>query len=384
MTSSQDLLQASFTSLDPHESIAKAYPLFRETDTILVMDGKKFQGVLTKQDVMRAKIPHETKASALVKNTTRLTKGTPLEEIAWRLLESNVNQLPYCDHNDIQGVVSDTAVLTAAANGPFGAAPVRQYMSTPVFFIRPDESVGKAMKVFKEKKISRLPVVDSNNSLVGLLTEEDIIGRFIHPDIRAKGIGGHGEYIGEKDHTLSLPVSGFMTSPLVVMDPETSVKDIVSVMMDHGFNGMLLGSPELIEGIVTKKDLLRPLAASAIVEDPLVIQFAGETDFVEYSAEKALADVRSTLEKYLSFLKNTHVVFRFQRQEDKLRGLQLIHCSAHLSSSRGNYAASDHGWGYRNALHKTTQELEKQVRKHKMERIEEKRVSRRQRRVRSR
>jgi CBS domain-containing protein len=364
MVSSEDLLQASFENLEPDALVAKAYPMFHGTDAIMIMDEKRFHGVLRKDDVMRAKLSFGTKVGTLMKNVTVLTPDKPLEEIAWLLLESDVTQLPVCSQHKIEGVVTGIAVLVSAVAGSFGDLPVRRYMSTPVRTVPPDESVGQALKIFKTEKISRLPVLD-HEKLVGILTWEDLVGSFFHPVAKASGIGQHGETIGEKDRVLALPVRDYMSEPPMLMSPETSIRDIVGVMRDRGYGGMLLGDEFILEGVVTKKDLLRPLASVTVME-PFVIQFVGDTDKIAgFDREKAVAEVQSVFDKYLSWLRNGLLRIRLQQQDDKLRGFHLIHASAHLSSPRGSYAASTQQWGYHSALRHVSDELERQLKRKK-------------------
>jgi CBS domain-containing protein/anti-sigma regulatory factor (Ser/Thr protein kinase) len=53
-------------------------------------------------------------------------------------------------------------------------APVSMYMSTQTVTIRADETVVEALKLFVSTKHGRLPVVDRENRLVGILTKSDI------------------------------------------------------------------------------------------------------------------------------------------------------------------------------------------------------------------
>lgn len=51
---------------------------------------------------------------------------------------------------------------------------VRDVMSKNVIFINKDDPLLKAESVMKVKDIARLPVVDVNNKLIGILTKRDI------------------------------------------------------------------------------------------------------------------------------------------------------------------------------------------------------------------
>jgi CBS domain-containing membrane protein len=52
---------------------------------------------------------------------------------------------------------------------------VTQVMSTPVIAISPDADIRKAAAIMNEKRIKRLPVIDSTGCLVGIVSRADII-----------------------------------------------------------------------------------------------------------------------------------------------------------------------------------------------------------------
>jgi CBS domain-containing protein len=52
---------------------------------------------------------------------------------------------------------------------------VRDVMSSPVFSVGPDDTVEDAATLMHDNRVSRLPVVDRDGRLVGLLTRSDIL-----------------------------------------------------------------------------------------------------------------------------------------------------------------------------------------------------------------
>jgi len=60
---------------------------------------------------------------------------------------------------------------------PYGV-PVEQIMSKPLRVVRPETTVEDAAKAMRENKVKRLPVVNENNELIGILSEGDIMKIF--------------------------------------------------------------------------------------------------------------------------------------------------------------------------------------------------------------
>lgn len=57
-------------------------------------------------------------------------------------------------------------------------AKVEEIMSKPLRVVRPDTTIEDAAKAMRENKIKRLPVVNDDNELIGLLSEGDIMKIF--------------------------------------------------------------------------------------------------------------------------------------------------------------------------------------------------------------
>ena len=67
-------------------------------------------------------------------------------------------------------------VLTKGAD-PYKVT-LEEVMSRPLRVVRPDTTIEDAAKAMRENKIKRLPVVNDNNELIGLLSEGDIMKIF--------------------------------------------------------------------------------------------------------------------------------------------------------------------------------------------------------------
>lgn len=52
--------------------------------------------------------------------------------------------------------------------------PLSSFMSKPIISIQPNCSIREAMQLMNSKKMRRLVVVDTNNKMVGIITEKDI------------------------------------------------------------------------------------------------------------------------------------------------------------------------------------------------------------------
>jgi len=63
----------------------------------------------------------------------------------------------------------------AAEHSIFGDIPLSELMSKPLITIQPGASLKDAVVLMQEKDIRRLPIIDKDGQLVGIITEKDIL-----------------------------------------------------------------------------------------------------------------------------------------------------------------------------------------------------------------
>lgn len=66
---------------------------------------------------------------------------------------------------------------------------VRDAMRTDVVTIDPDATINAAARMMRRRKVGCLPVVSSNNVLLGILTEFDLLGILEYVDLGAARVG---------------------------------------------------------------------------------------------------------------------------------------------------------------------------------------------------
>ena len=124
---------------------------------------------------------------------------------------------------------------------------LKTIMTTPVEIISPGASITTAQRVLKLKRIHHLVVVD-RGTIVGLVTADTL------KDRQAEG---------------ATRVADAMIRNIVILDPETSVREAATLMMPgHPQTAVPLVTNDRLVGIVTVSDLLNLAAAPGIAEQP--------------------------------------------------------------------------------------------------------------------
>lgn len=95
-------------------------------------------------------------------------------QIMW---DNDCGSVPVVDADQrVVGMITDRDICMASLfrDEPPSGIPVGEVMSKNVFTCRPDQSVAEAEWVMKDKQIRRIPIVDGDNHLVGILSLADI------------------------------------------------------------------------------------------------------------------------------------------------------------------------------------------------------------------
>jgi CBS domain-containing protein/anti-sigma regulatory factor (Ser/Thr protein kinase) len=105
-----------------------------------------------------------------VKTVTPEMKVSQVLEI---LRRNRISGVPVVSGSQLAGVISLEDVVRAMEKGEL-TAPVRQYMTHEVVSVADYESVVKAIETFTASNLGRLPVVDEEGLLAGMITKGDI------------------------------------------------------------------------------------------------------------------------------------------------------------------------------------------------------------------
>ncbi|MGZ9222439.1 MAG: CBS domain-containing protein, partial [Anaerolineales bacterium] len=108
--------------------------------------------------------------------TTTLRTASPemrLSQVLDLLRTSRISGVPVLADGDLVGIISLEDVVRAMEKNEL-SAPISKYMTREVVTVASYDSIVKALRIFTEKGLGRLPVVDENHRLVGMITKGDI------------------------------------------------------------------------------------------------------------------------------------------------------------------------------------------------------------------
>jgi CBS domain-containing protein len=99
-----------------------------------------------------------------------------LQDAARKMQVLDVGPLPVCDHDRLAGMLTDRDIVVrgvAEGRDP-GNTRVRDVMTPEVVYCFEDQDVQEAARLMEQKQVRRLPVLNRDKRLVGIVSLGDL------------------------------------------------------------------------------------------------------------------------------------------------------------------------------------------------------------------
>jgi len=130
---------------------------------------------------------------------------------------------------------------------------VRERMTPNPVTVTPDMSFADALQVLREKKIRRLPVIDKQGELVGIVVEKDLLYASPSPATSLSVYELH--YLLTK-----LQVREVMTKRVIAVGEDCPLEEAARIMVDHKIGSLPIVRGKQVVGIITETDLFKTMA----------------------------------------------------------------------------------------------------------------------------
>jgi len=143
----------------------------------------------------------------------------------------------------------------------------RDIMTADVITVRPHTTVQELASILSENNISGMPVVDDAGSVIGIVTEHDLISKekrlhiptvvqifdsFIYLESSKK-------FEEDMKKMVAGTVEGIMTKEVVTVDEDAGLSEIATVMSEKDIHLLPVMSGDKLVGVVGKKDIVRAM-----------------------------------------------------------------------------------------------------------------------------
>ena len=111
----------------------------------------------------------------MTRNVKTAGAGSSLRDVAAIMRDGDMGAVPVVDGTKLIGIVTDRdIVIRGIAEGASPETPVSDVMTRELFSVRPDDFVFEAIRLMGDKQVRRLPVIDPNGELQGIIAMADV------------------------------------------------------------------------------------------------------------------------------------------------------------------------------------------------------------------
>jgi CBS domain-containing protein/PII-like signaling protein len=268
-------LPVIITAVDAPEKIERILPEISQmlSGGLILVDETE---VYFHSAAFRGGLPDVSVGDVMTWNPEAVEPTTPIAEVTERLAGRDYTALPVVDqHHRVIGVISDTDMLGAGLTrlsvslhkviGPDLVAEyltrlkgegktARDAMTTPAVTVTPATSIKDAAHLMHLEKLKRLPVVDEQNRLVGVLGRLDIFQSITSGYARRT-----------VPHTIKLPqehrtVAQVMEREVITVPETAPLADVVGKLLESDVKRVVVvDASRRVTGIITDSDIVARL-----------------------------------------------------------------------------------------------------------------------------
>jgi len=143
----------------------------------------------------------------------------------------------------------------------------RDMMTKEVVTVTPDTEITQAAKLLLENHFNGLPVVDGRGKLIGIICQDDLIvqqKRLPLPSLFTFFDGlipltSYRSLEKEVEKIVATSVAQAMIPDPITVDPDTSLEDIATLMVNNNIHTLPVLEGGRLVGIIGKEDILRTI-----------------------------------------------------------------------------------------------------------------------------
>lgn len=137
-----------------------------------------------------------------------------LADAARLMWENDCGVLPIIKDEKVIGLITDRDICMAAAmrdRNPSGIS-VEEVMTGQVYAVNPEDNIDEALQIMQQHQIRRLPVLNPEGALAGILSMNDIVLHAQPPDAAAEDSIDYGDVVKTYQAICQHPVTAAATA----------------------------------------------------------------------------------------------------------------------------------------------------------------------------
>jgi CBS domain-containing protein len=242
---------------------------------VVVPNSEKLEGMLTAMDLVNylgggelynivknrhggniySALLREHVESVMNPNPAYVTIYDKLPKILEVMVLKNVGVVPVVmEDGSLWGIITEHDLVRELIEKKIGVK-VAEVMTKEVITISSSATIKEAAQQMVKYGIRRLPIVEENGNIWGIITAKDIVRFFGSHDVF--------RYIEGTDieEALRAPVKLVAAPGFHTISPDADVGDAATLMAEKGTSSLLVVEDGQLKGIITERDILYAVAA---------------------------------------------------------------------------------------------------------------------------
>ncbi|MFQ6009609.1 MAG: CBS domain-containing protein [Candidatus Aenigmatarchaeota archaeon] len=362
----RDIMSTRVLSLKPSDTVNKFIALMenKHVHEVPIIEDKKFLGMVRFKALVSRGVSNPVKQklrSLMDFPPPTLEPDMSIEEAAELISKTGLRALPVLEKKKVVGIVSIFDILELASKSKeFRQTPAESVMSIALVTSQ-NSDIGTVRVMMREKAISRIPLVDDEGKIVGIVAAFDLMKAVKQSKEKMTWYN----MAAEMERVSAMPISNLMNRKPPTVRRRDSLNDVVNKMLKHKCSGITVADKGVPVGIVTVKDLLEVFVAGGVQKGVYyhAIGLEHENDFVVSTVHRMIGD---SIEKIASIYPIQFMFIHFKKY--KYRGLKAKwSVRIRLMTDKGLFMSKAWGWDPRDAVGDALYRLERNLIKRKKE-----------------
>ena len=354
----------------------------RNLRAVAVTDDKnRVQGAISYRDLIRQIQfnPDKTKLKKVMHTPPTFEASDSLIDLAELRINSGRKLMVAKEGEKLKGIVGDeqfrSAILEAEEMENISTRDLATYEVIKAF---EDDSIEEVRHKMLDNNISRVPILDENGNLVGVLRSTDVLATMITREGQNTG-GTSGESLkdtqiaggNEKEQMSDVRVSEIMKRTPTTNEGHFSGKEAVKLMDDRESHEVIIVDDKYPEAVITVKDFIRELSDMEIGNTVLVnlvgLEVAEEKAAVH---DKIETQIQGSLGRKLDHPQEINLHVKKAEKDGKKHRYEV---TLKLFADLGNFTVNEEAWDLLEVVDSALEELNTQVRKKREKRKDHRR-----------
>jgi len=346
----------------------------RNLRAVAVTDDKdRVQGAISYRDLIRQIQfnPDRTKLKKVMHTPPEFEASDSLIDLAELRINSGRKLMVAKEGKKLKGIVGDeqfrSAILEAEEMENISTRDLATYEVIKAFEA---DSIEEVRHKMLDNNISRVPILDENGNLVGVLRSTDVLATMITREGQNTG-GTSGESLkdtqiaggNEKEQMSDVDVSEIMKRTPTTSEGHLSGKKAIQLMEDRDSHEVIIVDNKYPEAVITVKDFIRELAGLELGNTVLVnlvgLEVAEEKAAVH---EKIETQLKGSLGRKLESPEELNLHVKKAEKDGKKHRYEV---TLKLFSDLGQFTVQEEAWDLLEVVDTALEELNTQVRKKK-------------------